>query len=91
MLPFMETIIAGIVWTIANVVYIDMRRKGVHGFTRFAAFWVGNPTTWISLFAVEEGQQPAFDPVDDEALLDQIRRDRIERRLPPAGDVEPQR
>lgn len=89
MLPILETIIAAIVWAIANVVYIDMRRKGVEGFTRFAAFWVGNPTTWIWLFSIDEGTVPTFDPVDDETLLDQIRRDRIERRSSADEDVEP--
>jgi len=84
---FLKAMITAIVWFIANVVYIDLRRKGIHGFTRFAAFWVGNPTTWISLFAVREGKAPTFDPHDDEdddALLAEVRRDRAIR----AGDPE---
>ena len=66
----------------ANLVYIDLRRKGVHGFTRFAAFWAGTPTTWISLFAVSEGKQPTFNEHDDEDdgdLLAEVRRDRALR------------
>jgi hypothetical protein len=45
MIPFLETVVAAIVWLVANVVYIDLKRKGVRGPTRFAAFWVGTPTT----------------------------------------------
>ena len=82
MAPFLEVVIGAIVWAVANVVYLDLKRKGVHGFTRFAAFWVGNPTTWITFFAVEEGQQPTFHPPsedDDGFLLDEIRRDKALR------------
>lgn len=77
--PFLQSIIAAIVWIVANVVYLDMRRKGIHGFTRFAAFWAGTPTTWITLFAVREGRQPSFEPQGDEELLQEIRRDRALR------------
>lgn len=81
-IPFLEALIGAIVWVVANVVYVDLRRKGIHGFTRFAAFWVGNPTTWITLFAVPEGRQPTFHPVEngnDADLLLEIRRDRVLR------------
>lgn len=74
-----QGVIAAIVWIVANVVYVDMKRKGIHGFTRFAAFWAGTPTTWITFFAVREGRQPTFQasPEDDERdLLAEIRRDR---------------
>lgn len=78
---YLEVIIGAIVWAIANIVYVDLKRKGIRGFTRFAAFWVGTPTTWVALFAVREERQPTFQTVsdDDEALLLEIRRDR-ERR-----------
>jgi hypothetical protein len=79
---FLKALIGAIVWSVANVVYIDLRRKGVHGFTRFAAFWAGTPTTWISLFAVREGKQPTFhahDDEDDGGLLAEVRRDRALR------------
>ena len=81
---FLKALIGAIVWSVANVVYIDLRRKGVHGFTRFAAFWAGTPTTWISLFAVPEGKQPTFHSGegDDDSLLAEVRRDRALR----AGD-----
>lgn len=78
----LRSVIAAIVWVVANVVYVDLRRKGIHGFTRFAAFWAGTPTTWIALFAVREGRQPTFHsrPDDDEReLLEAIRRDRALR------------
>ncbi len=82
MIPFLETLIAAIVWSVANIVYVDMKRKGVHGFTRFAAFWAGTPTTWIWFFAVDEGSAPRFEPKgdqDEEALLEEVRRDRRRR------------
>jgi hypothetical protein len=76
---FLQAILGALVWLVANVVYVDLKRKGIRGFTRFAAFWAGTPTTWISLFAVREGSQPSIDPPPDdegEALLAEIRRDR---------------
>lgn len=82
LIPFLEAVLAAIVWVVANVVYVDMKRKGIHGFTRFAAFWAGSPTTWITLFAVREGKQPSFHaPPDDDAadLLTEIRKDRAVR------------
>lgn len=87
--PFLEALIGAIVWTVANVVYVDLRRKGIHGFTRFAAFWAGTPTTWISFFAVREGQRPSFHPLpddDDQTLLAEIRHDREARAIP--GEAE---
>lgn len=90
---FLQVVLGAIVWLVANVVYVDLKRRGVHGFTRFAAFWAGTPTTWISFFAVREGGVPNFGaPEDDEglALLEEIRRDRALRsgdeREP--GDLE---
>lgn len=84
---FLEVLLGAIVWLVANVVYIDLKRKGIRGFTRFAAFWAGTPTTWITLFAVREGVQPTFHPPEDdegEQLLEDIRRDRSLR----AGEGE---
>ena len=86
MLPFLETIIAAIVWAVANIVYIDLKRRGIHGFTRFAAFWAGTPTTWISLFAIEDGVAPTFETGSDEDLLAEVRQDRA-RRLS-AGEID---
>jgi hypothetical protein len=79
---FLQMLLGAIVWLVANVVYVDLKRKGIHGFTRFAAFWAGTPTTWISFFAVGEGGVAKFDaPADDDglALLEEIRRDRALR------------
>ena len=80
---YFREIIVALVWVLANVVYLDLKRKGIQGFTRFAAFWVGQPTTWITFFAVRDGQQPTFHAPDDDdeggLLLDDIRRDRALR------------
>lgn len=88
--PFLQALIAAIVWVVANVVYLDLKRKGIHGFTRFAAFWVGTPTTWITLFAVPDGKLQDLRPRnddDDEALLEAIRRDREVRGLGPVTET----
>lgn len=77
---FLKAVVGAIVWTLANIVYYDLKRKGERNFGRFAAFWVGNPTTWITFFAVREGRRPTFDAsVDDDALLAEIRSDRALR------------
>lgn len=77
-----ESIIGGLLWTIANVLYIDMKRKGKAGFSRIVLFWMGIPLTWLWLLLVREGSAPelADTPDDAEALLAEIRR---ERRLGP--------
>ena len=78
---FLYKLVGAILWTLANVVYYDLKRKGVRGFGRFAAFWVGTPTTWITFFGVREGRYPTFEPPpdDDGALLAEIRSDRALR------------
>lgn len=75
---FLQAVVGAIVWAFANVVYFDLKRKGVRNFGRFAAFWVGNPLTWVTFFVVPEGHQPSFEapPDDDDALLAVIRHDR---------------
>ncbi len=84
--PFLNTLVGAILWALANVVYYDLKRKGVRGFGRFAAFWVGNPATWITFFCVREGRYTTFEPPpdDDGALLAEIRSDRALR----AGTVQ---
>lgn len=84
----LESVIGALVWTIANVVYVDMKRKGAHGFGRICAFWMGLPATVVWLFAVPEGRIPALRPPpdDEEALLAEIRRDRWLRSR---GDRDP--
>ena len=83
-----EAIVTAVVTLIANLVYIDLRRKGVGGFTRFVSFWMGTPWSWVSFFMVPKGSQPKFQPPpDDDALLfwevrrDRLLRERAERRL----------
>lgn len=84
MQDFLQWTVGAIVWTLANAVYFDMKRKGVRGFGRFAAFCAGNPTTWITFFAVKEGRVEAFAPPpdDDDRLLREVQVDR-ELRGPP--------
>ncbi len=90
MSPFVQWVIGAIIWALANVVYVDMKRKGVGGFRRIVAFWLGNPTTWFSFFLVREGRMPRFEPPpdDDQALLMEIRMDRERRGL--SGPDEPE-
>jgi hypothetical protein len=91
LVPFLEVAIGAIVWAVANVVYLDLKRKGVRGFTRFAAFWAGTPTTWITFFAVREGKRPTFHPSpddDDQALLAEIRHDRARRAIRSSEEVD---
>lgn len=78
---FLKALVGAIVWTLANVVYYDLKRRGVHSFGRFAAFWVGTPTTWITFFVVREGRQPTFEETSDDeaALLAEIRSDKALR------------
>ena len=73
-----EGIVAGIVSVLANVLYIDMKRKGRSGLSRIILFWMGNPLTWLWLFLIREGSAPemAEPPDDAEALLAEIRRER---------------
>jgi len=90
---FLQMLLGAIVWLVANVVYVDMKRKGLRGFTRFAAFWAGTPTTWISFFAVTEGAAPELEaPEDDQglALLEEIRRDRALRSGEEGEPVDPE-
>ena len=66
---FLETVIGAIVWTFANVLYVDLRRKGARK-GRILSFWVGYPGTLVSLFVVPEGETPRIEPPeDDEARL----------------------
>jgi hypothetical protein len=75
---YLKGLIGFLVWAVANSVYLDMKRKGRGGFTRFCAFWAGTPTTWFMLFFVKEGRAlESPDPPDDaDVLLSEIRRDR---------------
>ncbi|MEQ8328839.1 MAG: hypothetical protein RH859_00095 [Longimicrobiales bacterium] len=81
----LETVVGFIVWLIANVVYLDMKRTGTRGFRRFLAFWFGAPSTSLTLLLVRPDSHPRLEPPpdDEEALLAAIRRDR-ECRVGPA-------
>ena len=74
---FLEWLIGAIVWAFANVLYVDLRRKGVRK-GRVVSFIVGYPGTLLSLFAVREGTVPRIEPPDDDddRLLREIRVDR---------------
>jgi len=89
MIPFLREVIGAIVWAAANMVYVDMRRKGTRGFGRFAAFFAGLPTTLVALFVVREPGVPPLEPPpdDEERLLREIRVDRElrDRAVPPGG------
>ncbi len=89
---FLQGAVGAIVWAVANITYIDLRRKGVRGFTRFAAFWVGTPTTWITLFAVREDPHARIQTLprdDEEALFAEVRRDRELRATSKGGGDDP--
>jgi hypothetical protein len=80
----LEGIIASIISVLANVLYIDLKRKGKPGFSRFILFWMGTPLTWLWFFIIKEGSAPAIEEAPDDAavILAEIRRDRALR----AGD-----
>lgn len=76
-----QQLVAAVVWLVANGIYIDARRKGTRGLHRFLAFWMGLPVTWVWLFTVRDGSQPAIAPPpdDEDSLLAEVRRDRALR------------
>lgn len=75
---FLQSVVGAIMWTVANLVYFDMKRRGIRGFARFVAFWIGNPATWITFFMVPEGSTPVIEPPpdDEESLFAEVRQDR---------------
>ncbi len=87
---FLQAAVGAIVWTFANVVYLDLRRKGTKNFGRFAAFWVGNPATWVTLFVVKEGRVEVVEPPpdDDDRMLREIQVDRKLRGLPAPQSID---
>jgi hypothetical protein len=89
-----ESIAGSIVWFLANVLYIDQRRKGKGGWARIILFFMGLPLTWLWLFLVKEGSAPELvEPPDDaNAILAEIRREKQLRagsELP--GELAPPR
>ncbi len=85
----LEAVIGFIVWSVANVVYLDMVRGGTRGFRRLVAFWMGTPTTILTLLFVRRENRVAFEPPpdDDQQLLEEIRRDRRTRALGEARET----
>ncbi len=83
-----RSITGGLVWVVANVVYLDKRRRGRKGLARFFAFWVGLPVTFITLIVMREGEEDLVRPPDDdeEALLHEVRQDRALRDGPSEED-----
>ena len=67
-----------VVWTLANLRYIDYRRfSEPSGLKRFFAFWFGFPGTLVSLFAVSRGRPELIPPdhaPDADALLAEWRK-----------------
>lgn len=86
-----EGIIGSIISILANVLYIDLRRKGRPGFSRFILFWMGIPFTWLWLFLIKEGSAPELEEAPDDAdhILAEIRRDRELRPGEPPKELEP--
>lgn len=84
---FLEGLVGAIVWAVANVVYVDLRRKGDRGFGRVVSFFAGMPATWLWLFLVDEGETPRIEapPDDEDRLFREVAVDRElrERRRPP--------
>jgi hypothetical protein len=92
MVDFLRWAVGASVWLLANAVYYDMRRKDVKGFGRVVAFFAGYPLTWLTLFAVKEGQVAALQPPsdDDERLLREVQIDRKRRSLAPPSGANPE-
>lgn len=87
---FLEPLLGAIVWTAANVIYVDLRRKAKRK-GRFISFIAGYPGTLVSMFVVREGTDPQIEPPpdDEERLLREIRVDRELRGGDGRGGEEP--
>jgi hypothetical protein len=74
---FLGSLIGAIVWTFGNVLYLDLRRKGIRR-GRLLAFFVGWPGTLFTAVSVREGTVPQIEPPPDDVdrLLREIRVDR---------------
>ena len=83
----MEEFIGGVVWILANLLYIDLKRKGKSGWSRIILFWMGLPLTWLWLFMVRDGSAPELEEVPDDAdaLLAEIRKEKQLKPGPPEG------
>ena len=81
----MGELFGGVIWLLANILYIDLKRKGKPGWSRIILFWMGIPLTWLWLFLVREGSAPELEeiPDDADAILAEIQRDKRLRPGPP--------
>ena len=70
---------------LANLLYIDLKRKGKPGWSRIILFWMGMPLTWLWFFLIKEGSAPELEeaPDDADAILAEIQRERALRPGPP--------
>jgi hypothetical protein len=84
----LEEFITGVIWILANLLYIDLKRKGKPGWSRIILFWMGLPLTWLWLFLVREGSAPELEEVPDDAdaILSEIKKDRQLKPGPPEGE-----
>lgn len=80
-----RSITGALVWLVANVVYLDKRRRGRRGIARFFAFWLGLPVSFVTLVVLREGEEELVRPPEDdeEALLREVRQDRALREGSP--------
>ncbi len=88
---WLESLVGFLVWLVANLVYLDRKRSGRRGLRRLLAFWLGIPTTWLTLLFVREGSTLLVEPPpdDEEALLAEVRRDRRLRGGPAPTEPDP--
>jgi hypothetical protein len=79
----LEATVTAVVWAVANVVYFEQKRRGIQSGSRFIAFWLGNPATWVTFFMLSEGSHAELKaPPDDEAeLFREVRKDRSLRAV----------
>ena len=84
----MEELITGVIWILANLLYIDLKRKGKAGWSRIILFWMGLPLTWLWLFLVKDGSAPELEEVPDDAdaILAEIQRDKQLKPGSPEGE-----
>ena len=78
----LEATVTAVVWAVSNLVYLDLRRKGIRGFSRFLCVLDGHANDVGVLFSwCRMGSRPTFEPPpDNEALLlQEVRRDRLLR------------
>ncbi|MBT8398019.1 MAG: hypothetical protein HKO65_09655 [Gemmatimonadetes bacterium] len=79
-----EGLVGSIIWALANILYVDLKRKGKAGWSRIILFWMGIPLTWLWFFIIREGSAPELEeaPDDADAILAEIQR---EKRLKPGA------